>query len=64
MDRLRQWLAASDHLRIGPISVDRITLFESHRHAGGPTYVPLADYVLGAGVRVEQTPFAAASIAY
>lgn len=64
MDRLRQWLAASDHLRIGPITVDRITLFESHRHTGGPTYISLADYALGSGFMPEQTPVATASIGY
>lgn len=63
MDRLRQWLAASDDVRIGPIWVDRITLFESHRHAGGPTYLPLADYPLGHGMPAETPLPAAASFA-
>ena len=47
-ERLRGWLSENDAVRVGPIPVDGFTLFESHRHGGGPTYLPLADYPLGA----------------
>ncbi|MEM8914814.1 MAG: RNA 2',3'-cyclic phosphodiesterase [Pseudomonadota bacterium] len=57
MDRLRHWLADHDGLRLGPITVEKVTLFESHRHAGGPTYLPLADYEIGGASEPDDLSF-------
>lgn len=54
-ERLRDWLSHNDGLRLEPIPVDRFTLFESHRHTGGPTYLPLEHYPLG-DARPEADP--------
>lgn len=43
---LANFIAANNLLRLGPIPVDRFTLFRSHLKREGSFYEPLADYML------------------
>jgi 2'-5' RNA ligase len=43
---LANFLAEHSLLKIGPIRVDRFTLFQSHQKRDGTLYEPLADYPL------------------
>ena len=43
---LANFLAEHNLLRIGPIRIDRFTLFQSHLKRDGSVYEPLADYPL------------------
>ena len=44
--RLARWLTDNSLLRLGPISVDRFTLFESTLGGEGAVYRPIAEYAL------------------